>query len=279
MVGRKGADGKPANAASPPSDNTVRRSPSTSSFSQRDQTNSSCATSPEPSGAARTDSQSSNLGGKEIKIGANGEAYTCGVLDDGETSFCEKLNMISCGNPNNPLEKAADLDHIRRLKERALEDMRNRQRKGGSTTLSRLTEQNGGAFNPSFGDYREPMEKINNSIKDGEPTETVFGSDPKWGFGGRPKGLDEDQDEDDDAYINGKGEKMMTCNKIWDRISHHPSFKSGELDVDGLCTELRQKAKCSESGVVVGERTLEKALKKVEAESACRASGSPRAIL
>lgn len=48
-----------------------------------------------------------------------------------------------------------------------------------------------------------------------------------------------------------------------DRISVHPKFVSGELDMDNLCSELRAKAKCSETGVVVGERDVEEVLSKV----------------
>jgi AP-1-like factor len=48
-----------------------------------------------------------------------------------------------------------------------------------------------------------------------------------------------------------------------DRISSHPRFVSGELDMDGLCSELRSKAKCSEVGVVVAESDVHEVLGKV----------------
>ena len=35
------------------------------------------------------------------------------------------------------------------------------------------------------------------------------------------------------------------------------SFRNGELDVDNLCTELRTKARCSETGVVVDQKDVE----------------------
>lgn len=43
--------------------------------------------------------------------------------------------------------------------------------------------------------------------------------------------------------------KMLKCTEIWDRITAHPKYS--EIDIDGLCTELRSKAKCSDKGVVI----------------------------
>jgi AP-1-like factor len=43
--------------------------------------------------------------------------------------------------------------------------------------------------------------------------------------------------------------RVMKCSEIWDRISSHPRYS--EIDIDGLCNELKSKAKCSEKGVVI----------------------------
>lgn len=43
--------------------------------------------------------------------------------------------------------------------------------------------------------------------------------------------------------------KMLKCTEIWDRITAHPKYS--EIDIDGLCSELRSKAKCSDKGVVI----------------------------
>ncbi|CAN3505213.1 AP-1-like transcription factor Cap1p [Diutina catenulata] len=43
----------------------------------------------------------------------------------------------------------------------------------------------------------------------------------------------------------------MKCNEIWERITSHPKYT--EIDIDGLCSELKSKAKCSESGVVINQ--------------------------
>jgi len=42
-----------------------------------------------------------------------------------------------------------------------------------------------------------------------------------------------------------------------------PKFKSGELDIDGLCTELSKKATCSETGLQVPKDVVEATLWKL----------------
>lgn len=49
---------------------------------------------------------------------------------------------------------------------------------------------------------------------------------------------------------------LMKCSQIWERITSHPKFS--EIDIDGLCKELREKAKCSEHGVVVDGKDVGK---------------------
>jgi AP-1-like factor len=45
-----------------------------------------------------------------------------------------------------------------------------------------------------------------------------------------------------------------------DKLSNRPDFKDGTIDIDNLCSELRSKARCSESGVVVDHKDVEQAL-------------------
>ncbi|ODV84413.1 hypothetical protein CANARDRAFT_8765 [[Candida] arabinofermentans NRRL YB-2248] len=56
-------------------------------------------------------------------------------------------------------------------------------------------------------------------------------------------------DDNEDEQVPDTNSNLMKCSQIWERITTHPRF--GELDIDGLCHELKSKAKCSESGVVV----------------------------
>lgn len=50
-------------------------------------------------------------------------------------------------------------------------------------------------------------------------------------------------------YVPNSDESLMKCSQIWDRVTSDPRFT--DIDIDGLCNELKQKAKCSEHGVVV----------------------------
>lgn len=56
-------------------------------------------------------------------------------------------------------------------------------------------------------------------------------------------------DEKDDNEVVPAPEKTYKCSEIWDRITSHPRYT--EIDIDGLCAELKTKAKCSEKGVVI----------------------------
>jgi hypothetical protein len=57
-----------------------------------------------------------------------------------------------------------------------------------------------------------------------------------------------------------------------DKLQDRPDFKDGSLDIDGLCSELRAKARCSESGVVIDQKDVDAALKGLPGK---RASNSP----
>lgn len=46
-------------------------------------------------------------------------------------------------------------------------------------------------------------------------------------------------------------------------MQSNPDFQDGKFDLDGLCSELRAKARCSESGVMVDQDHVDKALKKL----------------
>jgi len=48
-----------------------------------------------------------------------------------------------------------------------------------------------------------------------------------------------------------------------DKLQNDPDFKEGKFDIDNLCSELRAKARCSESGVVVDQKDVDAALKRL----------------
>ncbi|EDK36566.2 hypothetical protein PGUG_00664 [Meyerozyma guilliermondii ATCC 6260] len=71
----------------------------------------------------------------------------------------------------------------------------------------------------------------------------------------------------DYSYTSGKNdvseivpapEKGLKCSEIWERITNHPKYT--EIDIDGLCSELKSKAKCSERGVVVNSTDVNQLL-------------------
>ena len=47
------------------------------------------------------------------------------------------------------------------------------------------------------------------------------------------------------------------------QLQSNPDFQAGTFDLDSLCSELRAKARCSESGVMVSQDHVDAALKKL----------------
>lgn len=65
---------------------------------------------------------------------------------------------------------------------------------------------------------------------------------------------------------------MLTCNKIWERLQNCPKVQNGDFDLDGLCSDLQKKAKCSGSGAVVDEKDFKFVMNKYldkDGESDC----------
>lgn len=51
------------------------------------------------------------------------------------------------------------------------------------------------------------------------------------------------------------GDDQVRCSEIWDRITTHPRYT--DIDIDGLCSELKTKARCSELGVVLNNKDVD----------------------
>lgn len=140
-----------------------------------------------------------------------------------------------------------------------------------ATNFDWLSQQNGGQFDPQlFGDYREPQENIlaNANFDDGFFNEaldadffTPFNMHPIPDL--QKKSLvaeiDAQQNADDETLPKSEA---MNCNKIWDTLQNCPKVQNGDFDLDGLCSELTKKAKCSGKGPVVKEREFNDILKK-----------------
>lgn len=65
-----------------------------------------------------------------------------------------------------------------------------------------------------------------------------------------------------DTIIPTAGGHMLTCNKIWEHLQNCPKVQNGDFDLDGLCSDLQKKAKCSGSGAVVDEADFKNVMKK-----------------
>jgi AP-1-like factor len=241
-------------------------SPSASSVSQHGP-GSSCGTSPEPCGNSPIQAKASDSL-KPISEEV-GDSYVCksgNLGSETESTFCEKLGM-ACGNPHNPIPKAPQFSTV--------SDQT-------ANSLDWLAQQSSTTFDPViFNDYRDPVNDINTNLNMSffedafpvlnfdalgsplsSPAEKPVAPASKKSLIATIDAMN--NDEDDDEVVPGDDHKqMLSCNKIWDRISSHPRFVSGELDMDGLCTELRSKAKCSEVGVVVAENDVQEVLGKV----------------
>lgn len=201
-------------------------SPSASSVSQHGP-GSSCGTSPEPMSLGNSNEQNTTSEEGLITIAPNGDRYICksGPLDgETETTFCEKLGM-ACGNPHNPIPKAAQLNNS------GLNAVT-------TNSLDWLTQQNGGNFDPVlFADYRDPVNEINAGINmsffdDAFPMTTSFADiESPFGSSLRKKDLVPDadraengEDEEDEVVPADDPRKMLSCNKIWYVFhSHFPS--------------------------------------------------------
>lgn len=252
-------------------------SPSASSNSAAGQ-NSSCDTSPEPSHNSPKNLDSITDG------------YVCHGNSEGEITFCEKLNM-ACGNPRNPIPRAKSQSDARSpagaTKDPAPEPI----------GFDFFANQNGGNFDPTlFGEYRDSQAAI---VGDGDFTNGFFNDafpladyGSPFHFGDTPavqkpnplEQIERLQDGDDEVVPGDDPSQLLNCHKIWfvfptptfretifltsnrDKLSSRSDFKDGTIDIDNLCSELRAKARCSESGVVVDHKDVEAALKRLPKE-------------
>ena len=263
--------------------NTSYSSPSVSSNSQNGQgPSSSCGTSPEPSLQSP-----STLATGDFGLTTIGEEHQCTSTNEGESSFCDKLNM-ACGNPNNPIPRVMSKTGIAPGVTDSFD----------VNGIDWFAQQNNNSFDPVlFGDYREPQNNVLssttfddsffNSALDMPDFSSPFNIEPSpaatsTALASVPhkslvEQIDEKQDEEEEEVVPGDDrENMLDCNKMWSvyppspkfnpltktrsAIQNCPKVQSGEFDLDGLCTQLRQQAKCSETGAVVDRKDFNQIL-------------------
>lgn len=172
----------------------------------------------------------------------------------------------------------------------------------GAGNLDWLTQQNGGQFDPQlFGGYREPQQNIMANPSFDDFFNDAFDADFFTPYNTAPSPnlvkksnliaeIDAKQNGVEDEAPSGKNRK---AHEIWydpqrrnhsqiysnqsnrEKLQECPNAQSGDFDLDGLCSELTKKAKCSGSGPVVGEVDFDTILKKYmgkEAAAECVAS-------
>ncbi|POR35211.1 AP-1-like transcription factor [Tolypocladium paradoxum] len=141
----------------------------------------------------------------------------------------------------------------------------------GGSNFDWLAGQNGGQFDPQlFGDYREPQDNIlSNASFDDFFNNDAFNSDFLTPYNtapaatGHKKNLIDEIDARQDSLDDDLPKQdSMNCNQIWEKLQDCPKAQNGEFDLDGLCSELTKKAKCSGSGPVVAEKDFDTILKK-----------------
>ncbi|PHH81454.1 hypothetical protein CDD82_734 [Ophiocordyceps australis] len=141
-----------------------------------------------------------------------------------------------------------------------------------------LANQNGGQFDPQlFGGYREPQENIlsnanlddlfNDSLAADFLTPYNMPSMTANSSVTTPPAPKKNLIDEIDAQQNAADDEPVishnvNCSEIWDKLQGCPKAVSGEFDLDGLCSELTKKAKCSGSGPVVAERDFDSILQK-----------------
>lgn len=262
-VSRSSTDSNAA-ASSTGGQNTSQSSPASSNSHHG--TSSSCGTSPEP---FTQSPPTSKLDSMLTTIGEEGLNPITG-----QTSFCEKLSM-ACGNPNNPIPRtmsASEAPAIAAAPSTSTDASLPAPPSFDINSLDWFASQNNNQFDPQlFGDYREPQDNI---LAGGLYDDTFFGEAyalRQQDFMGSPFNLDAAaaspglmkkdlvsaideklREEEDDEVVPAESE-MLTCTNMWEKIQACPRVQNGEIDMDSLCTQLQQKAKCSGEGPVIQE--------------------------
>ncbi|KAH7175592.1 transcription factor PAP1-domain-containing protein [Dactylonectria macrodidyma] len=144
-----------------------------------------------------------------------------------------------------------------------------------STNFDWLAQQNGGQFDPQlFGDYREPQESVlsnpsfDDFFNDALDTDffTPYNVAPSPNLAKNAPAIKKNLIDEIDAQQDMDEEPLkksnMNCNELWEKLQACPKAQNGEFDLDGLCSELTKKAKCSGTGPVVGETDFDTILAK-----------------
>ncbi|UKZ67685.1 uncharacterized protein TrAtP1_008842 [Trichoderma atroviride] len=152
-----------------------------------------------------------------------------------------------------------------------------------------VQQNNGGQFDPQlFGDYREPQENVmthstfddlfNDSLEADFFTPYNMANSPNQNQNHKKLNLIDEIDAKQNAIDDEPRKENMSCNQLWERLQACPKAQNGEFDLDGLCSELTKKAKCSGSGPVVAETDFDSILRKYMGKEAADCSAESLGI-
>ncbi|KAL8768842.1 MAG: hypothetical protein Q9209_005023 [Squamulea sp. 1 TL-2023] len=256
MTKQVNTDGPAASNKQRASSSSITASPSVSSISHAGM-DSSCVTTPEHS----SDSQEYRKP-TEATLNTINEETAPRVPAEEKRTFCNDW-ATACGNSLNPVPAGMS------------------QAEGGSTLPSSvmmspsndvngidwMARQNGGQFDPElFGDYRDTQNDLLNSDFFSEAflnqdfntpfnmPENLSPEEPKRDL---MQQVDEQKEGGHDEVVSAGSKQYLTCDKLWDRVQQSEKTHSGEVDMDNLCSQLKAKAKCSGSGVVIEQKDVD----------------------
>ncbi|POS72962.1 hypothetical protein DHEL01_v208641 [Diaporthe helianthi] len=210
------------------------------------------------SGAATTTSSpsasSNSHGGPSSSCGTSPEPFTQSPMGfkpvDTLTTIGEEKHPL--GNMNQDFSQFASFD---------MNEMNNF-----------MSSTNNFQFDPQlFGGYREPQDNILgntfddtffNDAFDVDFTTPYFAPSPAQKKDDLMSRIDAAKNDDATEVVQTADGQLLTCNKIWEKLQSCPKVQNGDFDLDGLCSDLQKKAKCSGSGAVVDESTFKKVMQK-----------------
>ncbi|KAI9826593.1 MAG: DNA-binding transcription factor yap1 [Thelocarpon impressellum] len=144
-----------------------------------------------------------------------------------------------------------------------------------------LAQQNGGQFDPVlFGDYREPQDAITSGEYDTFFNEAFPLPDLNSPFNGNlatnpePRKdilqeMESRQNEEGKQPEQPSGKsRLLTQQEIWDRMQCLQKMRDKEdFDIDDLCADMKKKAKCTETGLMLDQKDVDAMLEKLSKQA------------
>ncbi|KAK1771768.1 PAP1-domain-containing protein [Phialemonium atrogriseum] len=202
------------------------------------------------SSSSPSSSSNSNMGGTSSSCGTSPEPFTQSPMGfkpvDTLTTIGEEQPTLA--NSNQDMGHFANID---------INDFN-------------WVPQNNFQFAPQlFNDYREPQDSVLSNVDlDESFFKDAFDMDFTTPYNlpvtlpAKKKDLIAEIDAAKSADLLDSNGQLLTCNKIWEKLQNCPKVQSGDFDLDGLCSDLQKKAKCSGSGAVVDEHDFKNVMKK-----------------